>query len=86
MEAQQRWDSNPCQLTVNFLISDALDHCANESPLLSESFLEMKLQIRTIDLEKYMHEHILSPGEGSNMVNVVILLAFKALLMDFPDN
>ena len=46
----------------------------------------MKLQIRTIDLEKYMHEHILSPREGSNMVNVVILLAFKALLMDFPDN
>ena len=46
----------------------------------------MKVQIRTIDLEKYMHEHILSPGEGSNMVNVVILLAFKALLMDFPIN
>ena len=46
----------------------------------------MKVQIRTIDLEKIMHEHILSPREGSNMVNVVILLAFKALLMDFPDN
>ena len=46
----------------------------------------MKLQIRTIDLENYMQEHILSPREGYNMVNVVILLAFKALLMDFPDN
>ena len=46
----------------------------------------MKLQIRTIDLEKYVHEHILSPREGSNMVNVVILLAFKALLLDFRDN
>ena len=46
----------------------------------------MKLQIRTIDLEKYMLEHILSPREGYNMVNVVILLAFKDLLMDFPNN
>ena len=46
----------------------------------------MKLQIRTIDLENYMHEHILSPREGYNMVNVVILLAFKDLLMDFPNN
>ena len=46
----------------------------------------MKLQIRTIDLENCMHEYILSPREGYNMVNVVILLAFKALLMDFPDN
>ena len=46
----------------------------------------MKLQIRTIDLENYMHEHILIPREGYNMVNVVILLAFKSLLMDFPDN
>ena len=46
----------------------------------------MKVQIRTIDLEKIMHEHILSPREGSNMVNVVILLAFKALLMDSPSN
>ena len=46
----------------------------------------MKLQIRTIDLENYMHEYILSPREGYNMVNVVILLAFKALLMDFPNN
>ena len=34
VEAQQRWDSNPCQLTVNFLISDALDHCANQLPCL----------------------------------------------------
>ena len=41
----------------------------------------MKVQIRTIDLEKIMHEHILSPREVSNMVNVVILLAFKALLV-----
>ena len=46
----------------------------------------MKLQIRTIDLENYMHEHILSPREGYNMVNVVIILAFKDLLMDFPNN
>ena len=46
----------------------------------------MKVQIRTIDLEKYMHGHILSPGEGSNMVNVVIVLAFKAVVMDFADN
>ena len=46
----------------------------------------MKLQIRTIDLENYMHEYILSPREGYNVVNVVILLAFKALLMDFPNN
>ena len=46
----------------------------------------MKLQIRTIDLEKYVHEHILSPREGSNMVNVVIVLAFKAVVMDFADN
>ena len=41
----------------------------------------MKLQIRTIDLENYMHEHILSPREGYNMVNVVILLAFKASVL-----
>ena len=33
----------------------------------------MKVQIRTIDLEKIMHEHILSPREGSNLVNVVFL-------------
>ena len=46
----------------------------------------MKLQIRTIDLENYMHEHILSPREGYNMVNVVILLAFKDLFMEFPNN
>ena len=46
----------------------------------------MKLQIRTIDLGNYMHEYILSPREGYNMVNVVILLAFKALLLDFRDN
>ena len=46
----------------------------------------MKVQIRTIDLEKIMHEHILSPREGSNMVNVVIVLAFKAVVMDFADN
>ena len=46
----------------------------------------MKLQIRTIYLENYMHEHILSPREGYNMVNVVIILAFKDLLMDFPNN
>ena len=46
----------------------------------------MKVQNRTIDLEKIMHEHILSPREGSNMVNVVIVLAFKAIVMDFADN
>ena len=46
----------------------------------------MKVQIRTIELEKNMHEHILSPREGYNMVNVVIPLAFKDLLMDFPNN
>ena len=46
----------------------------------------MKLQIRTIDLDKNVCEHILSPWEGSNMVNVAILLAFKALLLDLPDN
>ena len=46
----------------------------------------MKLQIRTIDLDKNVCEHILSPREGSKMVNVVILLAFKALLLDFRDN
>ena len=46
----------------------------------------MKLQIKTIDLDKNVCEHILSPREDSNMVNVVILLAFKALLLDFPDN
>ena len=46
----------------------------------------MKLQIRTIDLGNYMHEYIHSPREGYNVVNVVILLAFKALLMDFPNN
>ena len=46
----------------------------------------MKLQIRTIDLDRNVCEHIISPREGSNMVNVVILLAFKALLLDFRDN
>ena len=46
----------------------------------------MKLQIRTIDLDRNVCEHILSPREGSKMVNVVILLAFKALLLDFRDN
>ena len=46
----------------------------------------IKLQIRTIDLDSNVCEHILSPREGSNMVNVVILLAFKALLLDFCDN
>ena len=46
----------------------------------------MKLQFRTIGLENCMHEYILSPREGYNMVNVVVLFAFKALLMDFPNN
>ena len=46
----------------------------------------MKLQIRTIDLDSNVCEHILSPREGSNMVNVVIVLTFKALLWDFRDN
>ena len=46
----------------------------------------MKLQITTIDEDQKMCEHILSPREGSNVVNVVILLAFKALLLDFHDN
>ena len=45
----------------------------------------MKLQIRTIDLDKNMCEHILSPREGSNAFNVVTLLAFKGLLLDFFD-
>ena len=43
----------------------------------------MKLQIRTIDLDKNVCKHILSPREGSN---VAMLLAFKALLLDFPNN
>ena len=51
-----------------------------------DGIYSMKLQIITIDLDRNMCEHILSPREGSNMVNVVILLAFKALLMDFPNN
>ena len=46
----------------------------------------MKLQIRTIDLDKNVCKHILSPREGSNAVNVAILLAFKALLLYFPNN
>ena len=46
----------------------------------------MKLQMRTIDLDKNVCEHILSPREGSNMFNVVTLLAFQALLLDFPNN
>ena len=33
----------------------------------------MKVQIRTIDLEKIMRKHILIPREGSNLVNVVFL-------------
>ena len=52
----------------------------------AESASSIKLQIRTIDLENHMHEHSLSPREGSNTVNVVILLAFKALLLDFHGN
>ena len=51
-----------------------------------EFILLIKLQIWTIDLDSNVCEHILSPREGSNMVNVVILLAFKALLLDFRDN
>ena len=46
----------------------------------------MKLQIRTIDSDRNVCEHIYSPGKGSKMVNVVIILAFKALLLDFRDN
>ena len=46
----------------------------------------MKLQIRTINLDRNVCAHILSPREGSNMVYVVMLLAFKALLLDFHDN
>ena len=46
----------------------------------------MKLQMRTIDLDKNVCEHILSPREGSDMFNVVTLLAFQALLQDFPSN
>ena len=30
----EQWGSNPCQLTVNFLIVRALEHCSNESTLL----------------------------------------------------
>ena len=37
----------------------------------------MKLQIRTIDLDKNVCKHILSPREGSNAVNVAILLASR---------
>ena len=46
----------------------------------------MKLQIRTIYLDKNVCERILSPREGFYMVTVANLLAFKALLLDFPDN
>ena len=46
----------------------------------------MKLQMRTIDLDKNVCEHILSLREGSNMFNVVTLLALQALMLDFPNN
>ena len=46
----------------------------------------MKLQMRTIDLDKNVCEHIFSLSEGSNMFNVVTLQAFQALLQDFPYN
>ena len=40
----------------------------------------MKLQIRTIDLENYMHDYILSPREGYNMVNVVVFFGLQGSL------
>ena len=46
----------------------------------------MKLKMRTIDSDKNMSEHILSPREGFIMFNVATLLACKALLLSFPDN
>ena len=46
----------------------------------------MKLEMTTIDSDKNMCEHILSPSEGFNMFNVATLFACKALLLSFPDN
>ena len=46
----------------------------------------MKVRMRTIDLDKNVCERNLSLREGSNVFNVVTLLAFLALLFDFPYN
>ena len=66
--------------------SKALEYLSNIR-FLSDSMVLVctKIQIRTIVLEYKMRAHIISPREGSNLFNVVILLAFKALLLDFLD-
>ena len=64
----------------------ALEYLSNIR-FLSDSMVLVctKIQIRTIVLEYKMRAHIISPREGSNLFNVVILLAFKALMLDFLD-